>query len=124
MAGRPEERVAVRNAASPGQVRRAKKEDRFNRENELKDIHELMQRPSFRRFIWRVLTQCKAEASVFEQSSKIYYNSGQQDIGHFIKGEIVQGAEAEWLQLLQERFAAARTQLGADELDTPSEDGE
>lgn len=78
----------VTNTSDTEQLREARKKVKLNRENELDDIKAVLSSPEAKRFFWRILEHCKVFGSVFEQSSRIYYNSGMQDVGHFIMAEI------------------------------------
>lgn len=112
----------VRNAASQRQVQRAGKQERFQRETELKELKELLQDARFRRFMWRMLDYTSVFRSIFEQSSKIYHNSGRQDVGHFLMGEIAEADEGSYLKMMQEHYVAAHKRVSADDL--PQEDAD
>lgn len=87
------EKALVKNAADKTQVKDASRKERFSRDDQLSDIREVLASISGRRFVWRVLEKCQTFGSVWEPSAKIHYNSGQQDIGHFILAEITQADE-------------------------------
>lgn len=83
----------VTNAADESQVEKAKKKEQFNRDHELNDIRSVLSTEEGKRFVWRLLSKCKTFGSVWESSAKIHYNSGQQDLGHFIMAEIIEADE-------------------------------
>ena len=87
------EKSVVKNAADPKQIKKGKREERNIRDVELDDIKEVLRTPQGRRFMWRVMAKCKTFESIWESSAKIHYNSGQQDLGHFIMSEIIQADE-------------------------------
>jgi hypothetical protein len=114
------ERALVGNAADPGQVREATKKEKLTRASELDDLFELLKDPRFRRFAWRMLTYCRVYESIFEQSSKIYHNSGRQDVGHFLVAEITQADEEAYFTMLREHMIR---RINAAEPDpTPTEE--
>jgi hypothetical protein len=45
---------------------------------------------------------CKTFESIFEPSAKIYYNSGRQDVGHYLMKEIVEAGEHYLLKMMME----------------------
>jgi hypothetical protein len=80
----------VQNAASKKQVESADGKERRQRERELNELRVVMSSAEGRRFLWRLMARCKTFASVYDTSARIHYNSGQQDIGHFLLAEIDQ----------------------------------
>lgn len=107
----PVPKPLVANAGSPSQVKRAEREAKFRRETELAELRELLKDRKFRNFVFRFLTYTKVYNSIFEQSSKIYYNAGQQDVGHFLMAEIVEADQPLYLQMLKEKLDADRQQV-------------
>lgn len=91
-----------RNAADEKQVQEAGNRAKRIRINELNDLRFILQTTQGRRFLWRLLSRCKAFHSVWEPSAKIHYNSGQQDVGHFLMAEIVEANEEAFLQMMKE----------------------
>jgi hypothetical protein len=96
------EKALTQNAADGEQVRTARKKEKFSRESELKDLRELLALPAGRRFLWRLLGECKTFESIFSQSSMIYYSSGKQDVGHFLLAEISEAQPEALLSLMQD----------------------
>jgi hypothetical protein len=96
------EKSLVKNAASEKQVKRAEEKQQTKREMELNDLHHVLGNPRGRRFVWRLLEKCRVFNTVWEPSAKIHYNSGQQDIGHFIMSEIVEADEKYLLDMMKE----------------------
>lgn len=92
----------VQNAADAGQVRKARKRERSTRGRELHDLRVVLGTPEGRRFAWRLLGQCRVLASIYSESpTRIAYNSGQQDVGHFLMAEI-DAANPEALALMRD----------------------
>lgn len=83
-----ERRAYVRNAADPQQVKRAKETEGQRRDRELAELRDVLSTLSGRRVLWRFLAKCRTYESIMETSARIYYNAGQQDLGHYLQGEI------------------------------------
>ena len=90
--------MRTRNAANPQTL----KEQEAERKLELSDIRKALEFVEVRRFVWRIMTQCRTFESVWEPSAKIHYNSGQQDVGHFIMAEIAQADQNLLFKLMAE----------------------
>lgn len=89
----PFNKPIITNVADPDQIKNAKKKEKFARENELEDIKATLALPQAQRFVWRILERCKTFESIYEQSARIHYNAGQQDLGHFLMSEIISADE-------------------------------
>jgi hypothetical protein len=77
------------NAASREQVDRAGRAEKRRDLVEDTDFKWLLDQPQFRRYLWRLMGHCHTFESVFDgHGSKMSYNSGMQDVGHFILAEI------------------------------------
>jgi len=94
----------VTNASDETQIKEAGKKIKFSRDQELADIKAVMSTFEGQRFIWRILSKCKAFGSVWEASAKIHYNSGQQDIGHFLMAEIVEADEQALFKIMKQNL--------------------
>jgi hypothetical protein len=99
-----EKKPLVTNASDEQQVSAASKKVKFTREQELLDIKAVMNTFEGQRFIWRILSKCKAFGSVWEASAKIHYNSGMQDIGHFLMAEIVEADEQALFKIMKQNL--------------------
>lgn len=89
-------------------VKKESERKRVARDLELDDLRSVLKTDAGRRVIWRLLTKCRTFESVFEQSSKIYYNAGAQDLGHFIMSEIVEANEDFLLIMMKEAKANSK----------------
>lgn len=96
------EKPQQRNAADEDQVKQARSRENRVRERELSDLRYLLQSPQGRRFLWRIITDCKAFNSIWEASAKIHYNAGRQDVGHFIMAEVCAANEDAFLTMMKE----------------------
>ena len=97
-----EPKALVKNAADVDQVKNAKIKEKMGREQELADVKEVLSTRGGRRFLWRLLGQCKVHGSIWENSAKIHYNAGQQDVGHRIMAEIIEANEESYFQMMRE----------------------
>ncbi len=92
----------VKNASDPKQVKSAGIKERDRRKQEILDLQFILSEQNGRRFLWRLLKHCKAFNSIWEQSAKIHYNAGQQDVAHFVMAEIVEADQDAFLKMMKE----------------------
>lgn len=90
------------NIADEKQVKKVEEEFKTKRQIELAELKILLDNKSFRKFMWRLLGETKTFHSIWEQSAKIHYNSGKQDFGHFLMGEISEANEEALFQMMRE----------------------
>lgn len=90
------------NVGNRKQVEAARKKIRLNTEAEAKDLETVLNTKEGRSLLWRLLGQFKVFESVFEPNSRISYNAGIQDAGHFILAQIMDVRPDAWLQMMQE----------------------
>lgn len=92
----------VKNAADESQVRGADKKQKNRHLRDIVDLKEILSLPAGRRVIWRLLVKCKTFETVWHPSALIHYNAGQQDLGHFILGEVMEAKPEAYLQMSAE----------------------
>ncbi len=63
---------------------------RNNRDQEIKDLKELLDNPAFRRFIWRMLTRFGMFRLSFTGNSQTFFNEGRRNEGLWLTSEIAQ----------------------------------
>lgn len=100
----------VSNAADKGQVAAASKKEKYGRERQLDDWCVILSIPEGRRVIWQLLGKAKIHETIFETSSRIYYNAGQQDFGHYIMSEATEAQPDAFLKMMMEAQRDAETQ--------------
>lgn len=98
----------VQNAADEDQVKDAKLKLKLSRDTELNDLRFILSSQQGRRFFYRLLAECRVFNSVWEASAKIHYNSGRQDVGHFIQAEIVEADQDAYFKMLTEAKRSER----------------
>lgn len=92
----------VQNASNRGQVDAAKKREKDQVDQAKRDLYAVLDTPEGRRTVWRWLTHCGVYRSIFEPNSRIAYNAGMQDVGHFIQGEIIDAHPQALFQMMKE----------------------
>jgi hypothetical protein len=92
----------VQNAADPQQVKEGGTRAQILRRRELDDVRFLLANPSGRRFIWRLLEHCSVFKTIWHPSALIHHNSGKQDVGHFIMGEVTEADAEAFIQMMVE----------------------
>ncbi len=77
--------------------------DKERRQQEINDIRTVLSNISGRRFVWRLLETCRTFNTIFSRETSVMsYNSGQQDVGHFVMSEIAEADENLLLKLMRE----------------------
>jgi hypothetical protein len=123
MAHETADRVAVRNAADPRQVRHAGRHEQRRRVQQLADLCAVLDTPFGRRFVWRLLEECRVFQSVWDPSSRIHYLAGRQDFGHFLMSEIDQAdGDALFVLMREARAQRDRDAIDAEAARTPRAD--
>lgn len=83
------QRVAVKNAADPEQVKRAGDRDRRRREVELADLRAVMGSVEGRRFVWRLLEHGRIFTDRFDENSlRMARNEGRAHTGLILLADI------------------------------------
>jgi hypothetical protein len=82
------EKVAVKNAADEKQVKAAADKELRGQELAAQDLKNVLATESGRRFVWRLLGHCRVFETIWHNSALIHYNSGMQDVGHWLLKEI------------------------------------
>ena len=101
--------AVVRNAADPVQVARGGKHEKSKRDQDLRDMRDLLATLPGRRTLWRILEQCGLfETITRTDEHSIYVLSGMRDIGLWLQQEIIQGHEDAFLLMIQENHARAK----------------
>lgn len=100
------DRPLVTDAANQRQVEKAQKRAEYNEKRKIEDMQKLLALPEFRRYIWDVLGFCRISESIFETSARIYYNAGQQDVGHKIQGDIITARPEAYIQMMEDHNAS------------------
>ena len=78
----------AQKTSNPDAIKKRKTEQKVKEKNDLLAIEYVMSNPLGRRFVWRILEQCKVFESIWSESNRLHYNSGKQDIGHWLMTEL------------------------------------
>jgi len=94
----------VKNASSEKQVKEAKSVEKTYRDVELEDLRKVLNTKAGRNVLWRILSKCKTFETIWHPSAAIHYNSGQQDIGHWLMSEIANTGPESLMVLMKENY--------------------
>ena len=92
----------VKNAASKEQVENAAFEMEERRNRELNDLRLVLSTKEGRRVMWRFMSHCKAFEGIWDGSARIHYNSGRQDVGHFLIKEVEAADQDAFFTMMKE----------------------
>jgi len=98
--------TAVDNGADAGQVKRATRQQKLARLQEMTDLRKLLSLPEGRRFLWRLIERCKIYQSIWAEGTGIHFNEGQRNVGLFVMHEVIAADNTALLKMMSE--AAAR----------------
>lgn len=100
-----DEEPLVTNAADSKQVRKARKNQRRTRAQELEDLRSVVKDAAGRRVLWRLLKRCSTfNSAIGMNDAMTNYNAGRQDIGHFILAELTAAQPDILPSLMQEAY--------------------
>lgn len=88
------------NAASEKKVKKmvGREERLAHRQHD--DMKYMLSTVNGRRVLWRILEKCGVFRSVHHPSgSQVYYNAGQQDVGHFVLTMILDAEPKKFLDM-------------------------
>lgn len=93
----------VKNAADEAQIKEADVQSKNRKNRDLDDLKYVLQSAQGRRFLWRLLGECRVHNSIFNTNALTQsHSSGKQDVGHFIMGEIIRSDEDAFLRMMKE----------------------
>lgn len=95
----------VKNAADKRQVDAAGRAQKRREADELADLRVMLSTPEGRRVAWRVLAYCKTFSDIWDASSRIHFNAGQQNVGHWLLAEINAADEEKFFEMMRENKA-------------------
>lgn len=101
-----QDQALVKNASDKGQVEKAKRRERTDREKELDDLRFVLGCPQGRRVFWRMIGRTGAfNPPVYpaeENNSLRTFKDGERNIGLFLYEEILEAKPQRWIQMQQE----------------------
>lgn len=96
---------------SDDEVKKAKERQEAElraRQRELNDLRIVMSTREGRRFLWRLMGHCQVFGSVMDEGGRIQYNSGRQDVGHFVMDEALEANPTSFLAMMKEANQEAK----------------
>ncbi len=106
----------VQDAGDEGQVKKAKKRDKSDRDKELQGLQDILGTYNGREFIWRLLSECGLTSEAPYDTSLMHRFEGKRDIGLWTVLEINAVEKihhTEWYPQMQSE-AMARARGGAN----------
>ena len=98
----------VKNAADPGQVKKAGAAEREKRRQQLYDVRTVAQSPAGRRVLWRILHEfCHIDQSSSDprSGSQTYFFEGERSVGLSLKSDLIEAAFEDY-QVMEAAWAA------------------
>lgn len=94
----------VRNAADKKQVSAAKRKERSARENELTDIGHILSSFNGRRFMWRILKNCRVFSTSYVGGDPYAttFNEGSRNVGLELLGDIHEASPDAYMTMVKE----------------------
>lgn len=72
----------VVNSSDETQVAQARKQQRFDGNQELRDLHEILQLKAGRRFLWKLISDCKVFKCDYQSNpNAMYFDEGKRFMG-------------------------------------------
>lgn len=90
------------DAGSKEQLKEAQVKEKLRGDQHKIDLAKTLSTPEGRRVMWRILEQCNVFGSIWENSARIHYNAGQQDLGHWLMAEITRVDEQILFTMMKE----------------------
>ena len=101
--GKP--RALVGNPADEEQVAKGGKADEMRRRQELSDLEWVLNDRRGRRVLWRLMEKSGAFAAVWDpNAAQMGRKAAWQELGQYIKDEVVEAKSEAFLQMLQEQI--------------------
>lgn len=115
----------VTDTGDEAQVQRAGQKVKDKARQDKADIRHVLGTEPGRRFVWRLLEQCRVFESVFSrEAATMGFMAGQQDVGHALMQWIEQADDAALGRLMQEahnKRRRARAENRASRIDSAQE---
>jgi hypothetical protein len=89
------------NAGDKKQIKDARKKERRRRRQQLEDLQAVLKTDEGQRVLWRFLKKCGVFESIWEPSARIHFKAGQQDLGHFMQGEILTADQEAYFEMMR-----------------------
>jgi hypothetical protein len=116
----------VGNAGDEEQVKKAVTTEKVRRQEQLRDLRELLELPMFRRFAWRLLEECRVFRTPWDDDERwTHVRIGKGEIGRWLLDEVSvahPGALAELMVQYAPAYAVAapNEEESPDVVETPA----
>lgn len=98
-----DQKAMVRDASNQTQVKAAIRTAQDIRDDELRDLGRVLRTREGRNVLDRIIGWCGVHRSIFDANgSRLYYNAGRQDVGHFVLSEVTAADPKATLLMMQE----------------------
>lgn len=94
--------MTVGNSSDKEQVKKAEKEAKLRRKQELEDVKFLLSTPAGRKTYWRYLESCGVYRSSFTGNSGTFFNEGMRSIGLILLADIHEANPEAYIQMMKE----------------------
>ena len=84
------DRPLVTNAANEGQLEKAKLKVKVAEDRVELAYRAVLASEDGQLVMWDLLQFCGTFRSIWESSAKIHYNSGRQDVGHYLQAKVAE----------------------------------
>lgn len=100
----PNQKPFVTNAADEEKLRSAKERMAVSEGDLRKAYLALLETAPGRQVLWDLLDHCGVYRSIFETSARISYNSGKQDVGHYLQAKILEANPSAMIEMMSARL--------------------
>lgn len=95
-------KTLIKNASDEQQINEAAEKIKLQSLNELESLKHILAQKQGRQIVWKWIKHCKVFESIYDQSARIHYNAGKQDVGHFLLSEVIRADKNAYLLMMQE----------------------
>lgn len=102
----------VKNASSERQTKRAKNKENLGRKNIDSAFRKVLATDEGMTVLWHILEHCSSFSSIWHPSAAIHYNSGRQDVGHWLMAEMSSADKRAIIRILERNAQAEEKETG------------
>jgi len=94
----------VYDAGDETQVKEKKTKATLEKEREQEELRQLLEDKKFRKFVWKVLSECGVYQEAFTGNSHTFYNEGKRKIGVWLIAQLISSSPKSYVQLQLENI--------------------
>lgn len=87
---------------NPAHVKQAEAKHKIETDAEVQDLRAIMESPTGRRFMWRLLEQTGLYKTSFTGNSTTFFNEGQRNIGLWLISQVNENCLDEYTRMVKE----------------------